>query len=270
MSDEANGDAMQTSSAKETLDLAHQPHWLMPDWPAPESVQALVTTRESGPSEGAFAHFNPADHVGDAPSSVAECRRWLSHCVGDERPLLWMDQVHGTGVVESPQSIGQPPQADASVAFDQSHACVVMTADCLPVFLCDRQGTRVGLAHAGWRGLLNGVIEATVARLDCAPHELMAWLGPAISSELFEVGPEVFEAFIADNPQDEKAFKHSPYRLKHYMADLYELARLRLQRMGIRQVYGGNLCTASDSRFFSYRRDNGHTGRMASMIWLKH
>jgi len=148
-------------------------------------------------------------------------------------------------------------------------ACVVMTADCLPVLFCDRQGTRVGVAHAGWRGLVEGVLEATIERLGDDPGELMAWLGPAISNAQFEVGPEVRDAFIADLPEADDAFEASPYRLGHYMGDLYKLARLRLERAGVGHVSGGHFCTASESRFYSHRRDDGVTGRLATVIWLR-
>ncbi|CAO1659658.1 peptidoglycan editing factor PgeF [Salinicola sp. NYA28a] len=247
------------------------PTLLLPDWPAPSTVGAFVTTRETGPSRGDFAAFNPAAHVGDDPDTVVRCRDRLVTEIGDQRPLLWLDQVHGARVVQHYQSRyrRQPPQADASVAFDRRHACVILTADCLPVFFCDRQGTRVGLAHAGWRGLAGGVLEASVAALGVDPEELMVWMGPAISNAQFEVGPEVFEAFVAMQPEAESAFERSPYRLNHYMADLYRLARLRLERIGVLSVSGGHFCTACESRFYSHRRDDGHTGRMASAIWLR-
>jgi len=247
------------------------PTLLLPDWPAPSTVGAFVTTRETGPSRGDFAAFNPAAHVGDDPESVIRCRNRLVTEIGGERPLFWLDQVHGARVMQNYHAAyrQQPPQADASVAFDRSHACVILTADCLPVFLCDRQGTRVGLAHAGWRGLAGGVLEASVAALGVDPDELMVWMGPAISNAQFEVGPEVFEAFVAMQPEAEIAFERSPYRLGHYMADLYRLARLRLERIGIQQISGGHFCTACESRFYSHRRDDGHTGRMASAIWLR-
>ncbi|WP_251979150.1 peptidoglycan editing factor PgeF [Salinicola avicenniae] len=248
------------------------PTLLLPDWPAPSTVGAFVTTRETGPSEGDFAAFNPAAHVGDDPASVARCREMLTAEVGDDRPLFWLDQVHGARVMQQYQEVyrTQPPQADATVAFDRRHACVILTADCLPVFFCDRQGTRVGLAHAGWRSLAGGVLEACVAAMGGDPAELMVWLGPAISNAQFEVGPEVFETFVAVQPEAESAFERSPYRLNHHMADLYRLARLRLERLGIQAISGGHFCTACDeSRFYSHRRDDGRTGRMASVIWLR-
>ncbi|SHF64762.1 conserved hypothetical protein [Modicisalibacter ilicicola DSM 19980] len=251
--------------------MSDQPTLLLPDWPAPSTVGAFITTRETGPSQGPYAAFNPALHVGDDPATVARCRDLLATQIDDERPLLWLDQVHGASVVQEyrPEFAEAPPQGDAAVAFDKGHACVILTADCLPVFLCDRQGSRVGLAHAGWRSLAGGVLEASVAALRCAPDDLMAWLGPAISNAQFEVGKEVFEAFVAVQPEAAGAFEPSPYRLGHYMGDLYRLARLRLERLGISHISGGHFCTACEPRFYSHRRDDGVTGRMASVIWLR-
>lgn len=251
--------------------MSDQPTLVLPDWPAPTTLGALVTTRESGPSQGPYAAFNPALHVGDDPATVARCRALLGEQVGDARPLLWLDQVHGAAVAQDyrPSYAETPPQADAAVAFDDRHACAILTADCLPVFFCDWRGTRVGLAHAGWRSLAGGVLEASVAALGCPPDELMAWLGPAISNAQFEVGDEVREAFVAVQPAAESAFEPSPYRLGHYMADLYKLARLRLERLGVAHISGGHFCTACEGRFYSHRRDDGVTGRMASMIWLR-
>ncbi|MCW4149751.1 peptidoglycan editing factor PgeF [Halomonas sp. 18H] len=243
------------------------PTLVEPDWPAPASVAACVTTRETGPSQGDFAAFNPASHVQDNADHVALCRRQLGKVVGDERPLLWLDQEHG-GRVQ--QHYADPaPTADAAVARDRGHACVVLTADCLPVFFCDRDGQRVAVAHAGWRGLASGILEATVAALGVPAESQMAWLGPAISNAQFEVGPEVRQAFVAVQPEALEAFHPSPYRLGHYMADIYKLARLRLERLGLTNISGGHFCTACEPRFYSHRRDNGVTGRMASMIWLR-
>lgn len=251
--------------------MSDQPTLLLPDWPAPSTVGAFVTTRETGPSQHPYAAFNPALHVGDDPETVMHCRAMLARQLGDDRPLLWLEQVHGAEVIENYQAgfSMQAPRADASVAFDKRYACAIMTADCLPVFLCDRHGTRVGLAHAGWRSLADGILEASVKALGCAPEELMAWLGPAISNAQFEVGREVFDAFVTEQPEADSAFEPSPYRLGHYMADLYRLARLRLERLGVSHISGGHFCTACEPRFYSYRRDGGVTGRMASVIWLR-
>jgi len=249
----------------DAIDL--RPSLITPDWPAPANVGAFVTTREAGPSQGEFAAFNPADHVGDNPDHVALCRRLLQKEVGDERPLLWLNQTHGARVQQAFQA--PPPEADAALAATKEYACVVLTADCLPVMFCDRAGTRVAIAHAGWRGLAGGVLEATVAAMNTPAEELLVWLGPAISTAQFEVGPEVYDAFVAVQPEAEEAFDHSPYRMGHRMADLYKLARLRLEALGVSNFSGGHFCTACESRFYSHRRDEGRTGRMASVIWLR-
>ncbi|WP_445619587.1 peptidoglycan editing factor PgeF [Kushneria sp. Sum13] len=248
-------------------DSRDQPTLIVPDWVAPGSVGAFVTTRETGPSQGPYAAFNAASHVGDDPETVAWLRQLLGARIGDHRPLLWLDQVHGARVQQSFQT--PPPQADAAIARDQQYACVIQTADCLPVLFCDRRGTRVAAAHAGWRGLAGGVLEATMAALGCAPEEVMVWLGPAISNMQYEVGREVHDAFVNVHPEASSAFEASPYRLGHFMCDLYRLARLRLEALGVTDISGGHFCTASDSRFYSHRRDNGLTGRMSSIIWLR-
>lgn len=243
-----------------------QPTLLIPDWPAPANVRAFVTTRESGPSQGDFAAFNTAAHVGDNPDHVALCRRLLQKEVGDERPLLWLNQTHGARVQQVYQT--GPADADAAIATSREYACVVLTADCLPVMFCNRAGTQVAVAHAGWRGLAGGVLEATIAAMNTDPDDVLVWLGPAISNAQFEVGPEVYGAFVAVHPDTADAFDHSPYRLGHYMADLYRLARFRLEALGVNHISGGHFCTACESRFYSYRRDGGTTGRMASVIWI--
>ncbi|WP_404472899.1 peptidoglycan editing factor PgeF [Vreelandella venusta] len=248
----------------DAIDL--KPTLLLPDWPAPANVRAFVTTRETGPSQDDFAAFNPATHVGDNADHVALCRRLMHKEIGDDRPLLWLNQTHGARVLQAYQD--DTPEADAAVASSNDYACVVLTADCLPVLLCNRQGTQVGVAHAGWRGLAGGVLEATVAAMNCDPDDILVWLGPAISNAQFEVGPEVYGAFVAVHPDTADAFDHSPYRLGHYMADLYRLARFRLEALGIHHISGGHFCTACESRFYSHRRDNGNTGRMASVIWI--
>ncbi|MDN3560884.1 peptidoglycan editing factor PgeF [Vreelandella neptunia] len=243
-----------------------RPTLLVPDWPAPTNVRAFVTTRESGPSQGDFAAFNPASHVGDNADHVALCRRLLQKEIGDERPLLWLNQTHGARVQQFYQS--EAADADAALAPSNEYACVVLTADCLPVMFCNRAGTQVAVAHAGWRGLAGGVLEATIAAMNTDPDDILVWLGPAISNAQFEVGPEVYGAFVAVHPDTADAFDHSPYRLGHYMADLYRLARFRLEALGVNHISGGHFCTACESRFYSYRRDGGKTGRMASVIWI--
>lgn len=235
---------------------------LFPDWPAPASVRACVTTRAGGVSRPPYDTFNLGDHVGDDPAAVAENRRRLSEQFAIQP--AWLKQVHGVVVADADSD--HVAEADASWTERPGIACAVMTADCLPVLCCDRAGTRVAAAHAGWRGLAGGVLEATVARLGVPAEDLLVWLGPAIGPSAFEVGPEVRDAFVATHPEAADAFVAGE-RPGKLMADLYRLARIRLAAVGITAVYGGGFCTVTDSRFFSYRRDP-HGGRFASLIWL--
>lgn len=237
--------------------------WLTPDWPMPANVRACVTTRAGGVSLEPFDSFNLGDHVGDDPVAVVENRRRLTAELGCQP--AWLSQVHGIDVVEADPSVVST--ADASWSATRGIACTIMTADCLPALFCDRAGTRVGAAHAGWRGLAGGVLEATVDAMGLAPAELLVWLGPSIGPQAFEVGPEVREAFLKDHAEAERAFLPSANAGK-YMADIYELARIRLAAKGVTAVYGGDFCTFTDTeRFYSYRR-NACTGRLASLVWL--
>ena len=291
--------------------------FIIPDWPAPACVKALQTTRQGGVSAAPYDNFNLGSHVGDAPLAVARNRMLLNTLLPSEP--VWLEQTHGSLVINADHA-GCQPQADACIARHRAAVCVVMTADCLPVLLCDQQGTVVGAVHAGWRGLCNGVIEATVLAMAVPPQRLMAWLGPAISQDAFEVGEEVRTAFVAAQPQAEAAFisgqrgkwlamtrrcgasgagmaaSHplpqaagfaitsdlasavdSPSRMasssisnvsRVWLADIYALARLRLNALGITEIHGGDYCTYRErERFFSYRRD-GVTGRMGTFIWL--
>ncbi|MDG9853654.1 peptidoglycan editing factor PgeF [Pseudomonas nitroreducens] len=237
--------------------------WLTPDWPIPANVRACVTTRAGGVSLEPFDSFNLGDHVGDDPAAVAENRHRLTAELGCQP--AWLSQVHGIDVVEADPSVVST--ADASWSATRGIACTIMTADCLPALFCDRAGTRVGAAHAGWRGLAGGVLEATVDAMGLAPVELLVWLGPSIGPQAFEVGPEVREAFLKGHAEAERAFLPSANAGK-YMADIYELARIRLAVKGVTAVYGGDFCTFTDTEdFYSYRR-NACTGRLASLVWL--
>lgn len=247
--------------------------FIRPDWPAPASVFALCTTRSGGSSLPPYDSFNIAHHVGDDPESVAANRSLLADALPLEHSIQWLEQVHGVKVVEACNA-GEGdgyPVADAAWSGTPGVACAVMTADCLPVLFCSSDGTRVAAAHAGWRGLLAGVLESTVQALETDSGELMAWLGPAIGPGAFEVGPEVREAFLDAADGDAliaTCFSSSP-RPGHYLADLYALAHHRLEAFGLRQIHGGNFCTFTDSkRFYSYRRD-GQTGRMASLVMIR-
>jgi len=241
------------------------PAVIIPEWPAPKRVRAISTTRTGGVSVGPYASLNLALHVGDQAQAVAENRRRLQAMFGLARSPSWLSQVHGTVVVEA-QDFAEVPAADAAYSLAPGGACVVMTADCLPVLFADDAGTCVAAAHAGWRGLLDGVLEATVARLPVARERLMAWMGPAIGPAAFEVGAEVRDAFLARDAAATNTFVAG--NNGRWLCDLYALARMRLAAQGVNHVYGGGLCTYSDpERFYSFRRD-GVTGRMASMIWL--
>lgn len=239
-------------------------HLIIPDWPAPINVKSLQTTRGGGISSPPYDSLNLGDHVGDAPLAVERNRILLNRLLPSEP--VWLEQVHGIRVANADMA-SCLPQADACIARHRAAVCVVMTADCLPVLLCDTQGSVVGAAHAGWKGLAAGVIEATVQAMDVAPENIMVWLGPAISQNEFEVGDEVRAAFVAIQPQAASAF--IPGRNGKWFADLCALARLRLNALGITAIYGGGYCTYRErERFFSYRRD-GATGRMGTFIWLE-
>jgi YfiH family protein len=240
--------------------------WIVPDWPAPPGVRAFVTTRHGGVSTGEHASMNLGTHSGDDPALVARNRL----IVGELLPSTprWMAQVHGTGVADLDRlSETEVARADAAVVASPGPVGAVLTADCMPLFICDRAGRRAGVAHAGWRGMAAGVIENTVRALGVPAAELIAWMGPTIGPAAFEVGPEVREAFLASDSGAAAAFvAHGPGK---YMADLYALARRRLERAGVTQVSGGGFCTYREAdRFFSYRRAKA-SGRMGAFIWMR-
>jgi polyphenol oxidase len=257
--------SMPSKSSQRSIDAA----FLCPQWPAPANVAALVTTRAGGVSCEPFDALNLGDHVGDDPAAVARNRRQLVAASPGLAAIGWLEQVHGTTVVVADASAVQ--RADAQFSRAIGLGCAVMTADCLPVLFCDRAGAQVAAAHAGWRGLCAGVLEAAVATFS-DPTQVLAWFGPAIGPENFEVGAEVRAQFIDVAPielRDATAacFANSA-RADHFLADIYALARLRLQAAGVSAIYGGDLCTVADpQRFYSFRRD-GVTGRMTSLIYL--
>lgn len=236
---------------------------IYPDWPAPAGVHALSTTRQGGASGQPWDSLNLGDHVGDDLQAVARNRCLLSELVGLPAEPVWLRQVHGCDVLDA-RDASPGCEADALYSSQIGEVCAVLTADCLPVLLCDREGTQVATAHAGWRGLASGVIESALNRFTSEPSGIMAWLGPAIGQQAFEVGAEVRQAFVSANGEAEQAFSPSGDR---WLCDLYLLAMQRLNRSGVTEIYGGGYCTYTEQdRFFSYRRD-GQTGRMASMIW---
>ena len=236
---------------------------IFPDWPASVNVRALQTTRVGGVSVAFYDGLNLAGHVGDDALKVAANRQLLSPYVPTEP--LWLNQVHGITVVDAAIA-SCLPDADASFTKAPNVVCATMTADCLPVLLFDEAGTVVSAVHAGWRGLCDGVIEAAVAAMQTPPKNLMAWLGPAIGPNAFEVGLEVRTAFMSQTKEAELAF--GAVADDKWLGDIYLLAKQRLHKLGVERIYGGGLCTYTDqARFFSFRRD-GATGRMASLIWL--
>lgn len=235
---------------------------ILPDWPAPARVKSLMTTRAGGVSQAPWASLNLGDHVGDDPAHVAANRARLRQSLPADPG--WLRQVHSARVVELGRDANL--EADAAVARQPGQVCAMLTADCLPVLFCDRAGSVVAAAHAGWRGLADGVLEATVAAMRVAPEGVLAWMGAAIGPQAFEVGDDVREAFVARHPEAAAAF--APHAPGKWLADLYRLARVRLDHAGVHAIYGGGRCTYQEAdSFYSYRRD-GVTGRMASLIWL--
>jgi YfiH family protein len=243
---------------------------IKPDWPAPAKIVAFSTTRQGGCSKGNYRGLNVAQHVGDDSAVVSQNRRLLAQELPAGTSIQWLTQEHGCNV-ERAGKTGTAPVADATWTDAPAVACAVMTADCLPVLFCSEHGEKVAAAHAGWRGLAQGVLEACTAAMEADTRGIMAWLGPAIGPNSFEVGGEVREQFLSNSGLNQQhsvmqCFKELANRPGFYLADLYGLARIQLNAIGISRIYGGDLCTNSEaSRFYSYRRD-GETGRMATLI----
>lgn len=242
-----------------------QIEYIQPDWPAPVKVRAVTTTREGGVSRGPFESLNLGDHVGDTDQAVVRNRELVREALELPSEPLWLKQVHGTNVVDAASAqIGV--MADGAFTDRPGVVLAVLTADCLPVFLCNRVGSKIALLHAGWRGLAAGVIEAGVQRFGRGQTDLIASLGPAIGPKSYEVGDEVHAAFVSQSEEAARAFQANG--TGRWLADLYELARQRLKALGVAAVHGDAFCTYQESeRFFSYRRD-GQCGRMASLMWL--
>ena len=241
--------------------------WLIPNWDAPNNIKAVMTSRQGGFSRAPFDSMNLGDHVDDDLHSVAKNRESLKQKLNLPNDPLWLTQIHGVTIANADQQNQGKVEADASIAHQSGSVCAVMTADCLPVLFCNQQGTAIAAAHAGWRGLHAGILEQTVKALNCPAEEVMAWFGVAIGEEYFEVGDEVREAFVSVQVEAEKAFVPSVNAGK-WLADIYLLARLCLQAIGVRKITGGEYCSYKDKeRFYSYRRE-AKTGRMASLIWM--
>ncbi|WGE86100.1 peptidoglycan editing factor PgeF [Actinobacillus equuli] len=239
---------------------------ITPNWNIPAHIRAFTTVRAGGVSQVPFDSFNLGDHVGDNPTDVQHNRRLLVEKFGLPHLPLFLTQTHSTRVIRLPYD-GDNLDADAVYTNQPNQVCLVMTADCLPVLFCSKDGQEVAAAHAGWRGLCDGVLENTVAEFACSPTEICAWLGPAIGPTKFQVGKEVIEQFCAFDPQAELAFIADPTTSGKFLGNLYQIAQQRLNKLGITEIFGGEHCTfIEQERFFSYRRDK-QTGRMASLIW---
>ena len=249
-------------------------HWLVPDWPAPANIHAATTLRTGGVSRGSYSSLNPANHVSDDNERVKQNRQIIKEMLELPDEPVWLEQIHSNRAVKAVKTASLQ-QADASYTDESGVVCAVMTADCLPLLVCSEDGIQVAAIHAGWRGLLAGVISNTVAAmqissnpLDCkagAGRDLLVWLGPAIGSDCFEVGAEVRDAFLQKSVAFKNAFREQSS--DKWLADIYQLARVELAALGIVQVYGGTNCTFTEhERFYSYRKD-GQTGRMATLIW---
>ncbi|MDT8451346.1 MAG: peptidoglycan editing factor PgeF [Gammaproteobacteria bacterium] len=239
------------------------------DWPAPQNIRAFTSTRKNGFSSGSYTSLNLAGHVDDEAATVARNRDWLGEYFQLPTPPLWLTQTHSNNIIaaDAYQNAALPPEADAAWTATPGLVCAVLTADCLPVFFAGKQGDRVAVAHAGWRGALNGIISESFAALNIPPEECLVWLGPAIGAAAFEVGPEVYQDFTRKSADNLSAFTRKDEQ--HWLCDIYQLARIELQQQGIESIYGGGLCTYSDeAHFYSFRRDGARSGRMASLIWL--
>lgn len=240
--------------------------YIQPIWPASKKIKAFTTLRSGGISPSPYHSLNLAEHVNDTEENVLKNREILKEALKLPQEPIWITQTHSTVAVKAVCENRNAP-ADASYSDEVNQICAVLTADCLPILLCNKQGTEVAAIHAGWRGLLNGIIDSTLKNLHSAPEDMLAWLGPCISQLNFEVGNEVRDSFLQILAEAEFAFLPSPNQ--RWLADLYALARLQLVKQGVSSIYGGGFCTYAESkRFYSYRRDGSQTGRMASLIWI--
>jgi YfiH family protein len=240
--------------------------FIYPDWPAPANIKAVMTTRHGGVSLPPFDGLNLGDHVDDDPKAVQTNRQQLATDLSLPTQPAWLTQVHGIAVADC-KSAQSTDEADAIVGTNQNDVCAIMTADCLPVLFCNTQGTVIAAAHAGWRGLASGVLETTIANMKCDNKEILVWMGAAIGPDAFEVGDEVRENFVTQDPKSSGAF--TTLSNEKWLADIYKLARIRFSQVGIpkENIYGGGRCTYKETtEFYSYRRES-RTGRMASLIW---
>jgi len=240
---------------------------IIPDWPAPANVRAVVTTRNGpGVSQPPFDAFNLGARCGDDPQAVAQNRARLREALQLPAAPRWLRQVHGTHVVHfGPEDAEQESEGDAALTRTPGLVLAILTADCLPVLFCARDGSEIAADHAGWRGLCAGVLENTLAAMRTPHEDILAWLGPAIGAHSYEVGKEVRAAFVAHHHAADQAF--TPTRPGHWQCDLYTLARQRLRMAGVTQIHGGGFDTFTDPGLYSYRRDGARSGRFATLIW---
>lgn len=240
--------------------------YILPEWPAPKNIHSAVTTRIGGFSKGDFNSFNLATHVEDNNNDVHQNRQQLITDLALKTEPNWLTQVHGDTCVDLDNYPSKQLEADACLTKQSNTPCAVLTADCLPILLCNQQGSEVAAIHAGWKGILNGVIAATIDSMHSEPDTLLAWLGPAIGPQAFALNGKLRLDFIQHNPQNGNSFEQHN---DQWLANIYQLASNDLNRCQVNQIYGGEFCTVNDEkRFFSYRRDQGKTGRMASLIWI--
>ncbi len=245
--------------------MIKEPLFLQPNWPAPESICAAITTRQAGVSARPYESFNLGDHVGDKVRHVAQNRQQLITALQLPNPPLWLQQVHSTTVWQAEHGSTQRV-ADAIIARSRQTVCAVLTADCLPLLLCSQNGAEIAAIHAGWRGLAQGIIQNTIRQMQTSAGQLMVWMGPAIGPDAYEVDQPVYERFVDQNPALASCFASA--RAGHWQMDIYAIARQILKQQGVTQIYGGEHCTYTEKElFFSHRRD-GTTGRMASLIWI--
>lgn len=239
--------------------------YITPVWPIPKNIGACVTTRHGGFSSEPFDSFNLGTHVNDDNAVVLQNRQKLVQDLQLPAEPFWLNQIHSTRVVTLSDELPKVPDADASISRNSQFICAILTADCLPILLCNKAGDEIAAIHCGWRGLLGGIIDNTVAAMQSDPKSLLAWLGPAIGPTVFELGNEIQVDFIKQNPENSRAFTPLNDRC---LGNIYQLAMINLQKLGVTQIFGGDDCTISNPNFYSYRRDKGTTGRQASLIWF--
>ena len=238
---------------------------LKPEWPAPKNIKAYTTLKTSWGKYTSQHSFNGSNSLNTDPEFVSENNK-LKSLLGINTDPIWVRQTHSNTVIEACDA-NREKNADATFTGQEKNVCAILTADCLPLLICDTQGTKVAAIHAGWRGLAAGIIENTLTALSLNPEQMLVWLGPAIGPNKFEVGQDVYEIFVSQDASAIQAFK--PISANKWLANLYTLAKMRLNYQGVNNIFGGNFCTYSqEDLFFSYRRDKTQTGRLASLIWI--